>query len=40
VTQMIDVKEGANDINVDVKGGAAQADLGTDKFGNPRGSAP
>jgi plastocyanin len=39
VTQMIDVKEGANDITVDVKGGA-QADLGTDKFGTPRGSAP
>jgi len=39
VTQMIDVKDGANDITVDVKGGA-QADLGTDKFGTPRGSAP
>jgi len=39
VTQMIEVKEGANDITLDVKGGA-QADLGTDKFGNPRGSAP
>jgi hemoglobin len=40
VTQMIDVKEGANDITVDAKGSAAQADLGTDKFGTPRGSAP
>ncbi|MGZ3443353.1 MAG: globin domain-containing protein [Polyangia bacterium] len=40
VTQMIEVKEGANDITVDVKGSAAQADLGTDKFGTPRGSAP
>ncbi len=39
VTQMIDVKEGPNDITIDVKG-SAQADLGTDKFGNPRGSAP
>jgi len=39
VTQMIDVKDGANDITIDAKGGA-QADLGTDKFGTPRGSAP
>lgn len=39
VTQMIEVKDGPNDITVDVKGGA-QADLGTDKFGTPRGSAP
>jgi hemoglobin len=40
VTQMIDVKDGANDITVDVKGSAAEADLGTDKFGTPRGSTP
>lgn len=40
VTQMIDVKEGPNDVTIDVKGAPAQADLGTDKFGNPRGSAP
>jgi hemoglobin len=40
VTQLVEVKEGANDITIDAKGGAAQADLGTDKFGNPRGSAP
>jgi plastocyanin len=39
VTQLVDIKEGANDITIDVKGGA-QADLGTDKFGNPRGQAP
>jgi hemoglobin len=38
VTQVIDVKEGANDVSVDVKG-SAQADLGTDKFGHPRGHA-
>lgn len=37
MTQTIDVKEGPNDITLDVKGAAAQADLGTDKFGNPRG---
>ena len=37
---MIEVKDGANDVTFDVKGAAAQADLGTDKFGNPRGSAP
>jgi plastocyanin len=40
LTQMIEVKDGANDVTLDVKGAAAQADLGTDKFGNPRGSAP
>ncbi|HEX8953928.1 MAG TPA: hypothetical protein VF945_18855 [Polyangia bacterium] len=40
VTQLIEVKEGPNDVTIDVKGAAAQADLGTDKFGNPRGSAP
>ena len=39
VTQMVDIKEGQNDVTIDVKG-TAQADLGTDKFGNPRGSAP
>ena len=40
VTQMVEIKEGPNDITIDTKGAPAQADLGTDKFGNPRGSAP
>jgi len=39
MTQEIVIKEGANDVALDVKGGA-KADLGTDKFGNTRGSAP
>jgi hemoglobin len=38
VTQVIDVKEGENMVTVDVHGAGAQADLGTDKFGNPRGT--
>jgi hemoglobin len=40
VTQMVEIKDGPNEVTIDAKGGAAQADLGTDKFGNPRGSAP
>jgi hemoglobin len=39
VTKEIVVKEGANDVAIDVQGGA-KADLGTDKFGTPRGSTP
>jgi hemoglobin len=38
MTQTIEVKEGANDVKLDVRG-QAMADLGTDKFGNPRGTA-
>ncbi|HEY2743690.1 MAG TPA: hypothetical protein VGL86_03675 [Polyangia bacterium] len=39
VTKEIVINQGANDVAVDVAGGA-KADLGTDKFGTPRGSAP
>ena len=39
VTQMIDIKEGDNSVTVDVHAGAS-SDLGTDKFGVPRGQAP
>ena len=39
LTEVVDVKDGANQITVDFKG-TARADLGTDKFGNPRGNAP
>jgi hemoglobin len=39
ITQTVEIKEGQNELALDLKGGA-QADLGTDKFGNPRGHAP
>jgi hemoglobin len=38
ITQMVEVKEGTNEVQLDVRG-QATADLGTDKFGNPRGTA-
>jgi hemoglobin len=38
VTRVIDINPGDNMINLDVKAG--MADLGTDKFGVPRGAAP
>jgi hemoglobin len=39
LTQMVEIKDGANEITVDMHG-AARADLGRDKFGNPRGTMP
>jgi hemoglobin len=39
LTELVEVKDGANQITVDFKG-AAGGGLGTDKFGNPRGHAP
>ena len=36
LTQTVEIKDGANEISVDVHG-SKRADLGTDKFGNPRG---